>query len=148
MNKLKIKKEIFETAKSLIKKKKADFEEEINRLRQNGKHQELDQNAQDDASQEIVNKLNSQFDFAHQQLLHLNRLEGYNRILDRVQPGAIVITHRGAFFISVATSHFEVNGIQVIGMSPDAPIYKVMNDKKKGDRFIFNGNDYDIEDLF
>jgi len=65
-----------------------------------------------------------------------------------VQPGALVITKDILFFIAISTEKFDIDGIEIVGISDRAPIYQVMEGLAKGDSFNFNEAKYKIEDLY
>jgi transcription elongation GreA/GreB family factor len=59
--------------------------------------------------------------------------------------GSLVFTSRGNFYISVSAGHLTVGEKSVFAISPASPIGKLLLDKKKGDSFSFNGNNYLVE---
>lgn len=153
MEKLKFKKEILRNAEWLIEQKEADFTEQINRLQEGSAYQPEEQDtlvkmSMDDDAKDEVTTLTMEQNFAHEQLLHLIGLEKMNKLLDRVEPGAVVVTDKGTFFISVAIDDFEIEGEKILCISTDAPIYREMVGKAKGDRFSFKDREYIIKDLY
>lgn len=62
----------------------------------------------------------------------------------QVEPGALVFTDKYVFYISIGSEPFELDGKQVVGLSPQAPLYAVMRGKKKGDRFAYGRHSYEI----
>lgn len=153
MDKLNFKREIIRQAEWLIEQKEADFSEEIDRLREASAYQPEEQDtlvkiAMDDDAKDEITSLMMESNFAHDQLLHLIGLEKVRRILDRVEPGAVVFTDRGTFFISVAAGDMVVDGMTIQCISPEAPIYRAMLGKSKGDTFAFRDQTYFIRDLF
>lgn len=65
-----------------------------------------------------------------------------------VEPGAIVMTEKLNFFISIPTDKMEINAQSFIGISTKAPIYASMQGKQKGDSFKFNDTEYTILNVF
>ena len=64
--------------------------------------------------------------------------------MNEVGEGALVVTKKYAFYVALATRPFELDGATVVGISTEAPIYMAMKDKKAGDSFSFNNQDYNI----
>jgi hypothetical protein len=78
-------------------------------------------------------------------------------VMDKINPksinkvaefGAVIITDVCRFFISVSAGKIEVDGQLYYAISPGVPLFKVMEGKKKGDTFAFNGKKQVIKDLF
>jgi hypothetical protein len=67
---------------------------------------------------------------------------------DHVERGAVVVTDKRIFFISVSSEEIEIGGNKVFGMSEKAPLYALMKGLKKGDSFQFNETKYTIEDIY
>ncbi len=61
--------------------------------------------------------------------------------------GTLVHTNKGLFFISLGLGKLKVNEETVFTVSPDAPLGKLMLQKKKGDVFSFNQTDYTINSI-
>jgi hypothetical protein len=62
--------------------------------------------------------------------------------------GAVIITDVSRFFISISAGKLEIDGHTYYAISPMVPLFKVMEGKKKGDIFEFNGKKQVIKDLF
>jgi hypothetical protein len=63
---------------------------------------------------------------------------------EAVCPGALVLTDRGQYFISIALGKLQVAGNKYYAISPQAPIYQSMRDKKVNDNFTFNSKQIQI----
>lgn len=153
MDKLKFKKDIIRNAEWFVEQKEADFNKEIDRMKESAVYEPAEQDSMGEKSQDEelrteITRLNQEMNFAHEQLLHLVGLEKRASLLDRVEPGAIVETDKGTFFISVAIDDFELEGEKIYCISPEAPIYKEMVGKQKGDHFTFRDKKYRIKELF
>ncbi len=152
-DKLELKQEIFDSTRSLIQEKESSFRKEIVRLEQDAMHREsdqleLEQRAQDESETDVSNRLVKQLDFAQKELAVLENLGGQKQLMEEVQPGAVVVTNKGAFYVSVATDSFAVNGWKARGLSEDAPIYEAMHGKEEGDTFAFRNVEYVIKEIF
>lgn len=61
-----------------------------------------------------------------------------------IELGSVVTTDKFSFVIGIATTPFQVEDKQFVGISTDAPIYSMMKDKKEGDSFQYGNNYYKI----
>ncbi|MFD2573910.1 3-oxoacyl-ACP synthase [Spirosoma soli] len=75
-----------------------------------------------------------------QELIRLNTDKHY----DTVQPGSLVITNRGTFFISISAGKLVVEGADYFAISPASPIGAVLAGKKLGESAIFNKISYQV----
>lgn len=153
MNKLAFKKELLRNAEWRIEQKEADFAGEINRRQEGSEYQPEEQDtlvrkSLDDVSKDTITSLDMERNFAHEQLLHLISLENKEKLMDHVEPGAVVVTDSLTFFISAAVDEFELDGQKIHCISTDAPIYSEMAGKKKGDHFSFRDSKYVIQDMY
>ncbi len=71
------------------------------------------------------------------------------KIINKVAEfGSVIITDSCRFYISISSGKIEVDGQLYYAISPMVPLFKVMEGKKKGDTFEFNGKKQVINDLF
>ncbi|QPH39044.1 hypothetical protein [Pedobacter endophyticus] len=96
---------------------------------------------------EVIANYEKELVFAKRELSVLNSIKP-DLTSDQVELGAVVYTKDLNFFISVSVGKFSVDGKEFIGISEQAPIYKVMEGLKKGDTFSFNQSTYTIENLY
>ncbi|SFD70032.1 3-oxoacyl-ACP synthase [Spirosoma endophyticum] len=76
----------------------------------------------------------------NQELSRLNIDKPY----DSIQPGSLVITNRGAFFISISAGKLTFEGNDYFAVSAASPIATVLAGKKIGDSATFNKLTYQI----
>jgi transcription elongation GreA/GreB family factor len=76
----------------------------------------------------------------NQELTRLNIDKKY----DIIQPGSLVITNRGVFFISISAGKLSLAGNDYFAVSPASPIATVLAGKKIGDTATFNKLTYQI----
>ena len=78
-------------------------------------------------------------------------------VMDKVNPkiinkiaefGSVVVTDSCRFYISISAGKLEVDDQLYYAISPMVPLFKVMEGKKKGDAFEFNGKKQVIQDIF
>ncbi|MBR9774300.1 MAG: hypothetical protein GYB55_04545 [Cytophagales bacterium] len=153
MEKLNFKKRVMEEAVRRQVSIVSDFRQRIKEIRE-GEQQpqdepvEYDQQGQEDESALVINRIGRELDFVIDELDFLKQMRTADNILDEVTLGAIVITDSMTFFPSVSLEQFEVDGQNLFGISKNAPLYKEMKGKKKGDTFGLNGKSYKILDLY
>lgn len=146
MNKEAIKSKLFELQENLVN----ELSEKINTV-----HSMVDIDEGDTMDPE---------DFSHQyesgemeQLMRvqLNREKGNLEKLksidfgpkNTVSSGAIVQTNLFNFLIGFATVPFEVDGLHIVGISNESPLYPIIANRKTGESFSFRGNNYTIENV-
>lgn len=66
---------------------------------------------------------------------------------DSVEPGAIVTVDGNHYVIAIATDNFTCEGIELMGLSPLAPISKAIQGREKSDTVDFRGNTLRIENV-
>lgn len=69
-------------------------------------------------------------------------------LTDRVGPGAVVSFNGRCFIVAVSTTRFDHDGQTYMGISPQSPIYQVLNGLKAGDSFTHNGREFTLETVF
>ena len=108
---------------------------------------DLDTQSFNEETNDMIRRLAQQLDFALEEMW----------VLDSIDPaapihypalGAIVVTDKMTFFVSVSIERFEVNGEQLFGLSMHTPLFQEMKDKKAGDSFSFKDRTYTIKDIF
>ena len=67
---------------------------------------------------------------------------------DRVEHGAVVITDRQAFLLSIGAGKFMVDNKVFFAISAQTPIYAALKGKQVGDSLIFNGLSQTIKEIF
>ena len=67
----------------------------------------------------------------------LNRLN-VEKQHETVQPGSLVFTNRGAFFISISAGKLSLDGTDYFAVSPASPIATALAGRKTGDEITFN----------
>ena len=67
---------------------------------------------------------------------------------DTVEHGAVVITDRQNFLLSIGAGKFMVGNNVFFAISAQTPIYAALKGKKVGDTLVFNGQSQTIRDIF
>ncbi|KRG69023.1 hypothetical protein [Pseudoxanthomonas dokdonensis] len=83
---------------------------------------------------------------AHEQ--HLQLLESIDfAATDSVDRGALVKLNDRWLVVAVPTPRFEVDGESMLGISCEAPLVKAMVGKRAGEKFCFNGREFNIQQV-
>lgn len=69
------------------------------------------------------------------------------RSRDSVQPGAVVRVNGRYFVVAVPTRLFHVDGVEVLGISTDSPLFAAMEGLRSGENFEFRGNSFVVEQI-
>lgn len=92
---------------------------------------------------EISDQLEAQ---AHVHSEHLETLKNTSFApKEIIEPGAVVSVNGRCMIVAVSKPVFTIDGRTFIGISTEAPIYKELKGKKKGDSFTFNGRNFTID---
>lgn len=104
----------------------------------------------DQAHAHLASALADAFD--HPQQEHTNKLEILKDIdfrpKEKIEQGAIVKLFGCFFVVSVSTTRFKCEGVEYMGISTEAPVYKAIAGKKSGDICHFKGRDLVIEGVW
>lgn len=87
------------------------------------------------------------------QLFELNNLQQnmtkvVNTNFSTVQLGAVVLTNKARFYISVSLGEFFYEGDRFYAVSPESPIAQTMMGMKTGDSFTLNKISQEILEIF
>lgn len=96
-------------------------------------------------SGQVAQKIEHQL-HAHERHLQKIRSMDFDR-KQIVQEGAVVEVNGRYLVIAVPTPTFEFNGVEMLGMSADAPLATAMAGLKAGDTFEFNRKRFEIAEV-
>lgn len=65
-----------------------------------------------------------------------------------VTEGAVALVNGQYYIIGIPACQFDLEGKHFVAMSPDAPFYQELMDKKQNDSFVFNDKTFTIESVF
>ena len=65
-----------------------------------------------------------------------------------VTEGAVALVNGQHYIIGIPACQFDLEGKHFVAMSPDAPFYQELMDKKQNDSFVFNDKTFTIESVF
>lgn len=116
-----------------------------------GNEEEYDntQSSQKSQASAEVNEISKALSLANDEMNFLDQLKATdNNLHTIVGPGAIVVTDKAVFFISVSIEEFTVDGETFIGISTKSPLYLSMKGLPKDSIFHHNGKNYKVLDIF
>ena len=67
---------------------------------------------------------------------------------EKAEKGSIIKTAKGLFFISVSLGEVIFDGKKIICISPESPLAKAMNGKRKNEVFTINNINQKIENIW
>jgi transcription elongation GreA/GreB family factor len=73
----------------------------------------------------------------------LSRLNVANQY-DMVQPGSVVTTSQGSFFIGISAGKLTVDGVEYFAVSPASPVATALVGRRAGDVVSFNKQTYQV----
>ena len=75
----------------------------------------------------------------------LNRLREFsNEKFSEAKAGALIETDKQWFLLGIAFPAIDVNGKELLGVSPESPAFQTIHGKQKGDTFTLGNNTYNI----
>jgi len=93
-----------------------------------------------------IEKINAQLNEAKKLKQNLLQLESI-AANEKVQPGNLVITNQGKFYISIPAGQFTIENEIYFAISPYSPIGHELLYLTTGDRFMFNKKEYVIQQI-
>ncbi|HEV8511857.1 MAG TPA: 3-oxoacyl-ACP synthase [Cyclobacteriaceae bacterium] len=93
-----------------------------------------------------IEKINTQLNESKKIKLNLIQLENA-AVNERVQPGSLVITSQGKFYISIPAGQFTIDKEIYFAISPSSPIAQQLLFSKVGDHFEFNKKEFVIQQI-
>ena len=147
-----LRKQIIEGAKDRLTHVADDFRERVNELKSvtigDDKGDMASQTeSRRDADLEMLDTYVGQLDFVEEELQILSRIDP-DQGHEKVEFGAVVICDKRNFLISIGIEDFTVGNKTYMGLSTQAPLYKNMSGCQVGDKVVFHGMEYQIEEIF
>ncbi|MEB2785262.1 hypothetical protein [Algoriphagus persicinus] len=96
-----------------------------------------------------INFIEEELEFAKEEMRILNFLKSnLGKPHETPELGAVVVTDKVSFFISVSIEEFIVREDRYFGISTRSPIFKAMRGKSKFETFAYGSTNYLIKDIF
>ncbi|WP_242917270.1 hypothetical protein [Pontibacter liquoris] len=108
--------------------------------------QDLDDHSHREQAEEYLQALERQIHQREDEMEMLYSLDFGHKT--SVTTGAVVLVDGQYYIIGIPACQFDLAGKHFIAMSPEAPFYQGLMDKKQNDSFVFNGKEFTIESIF
>jgi transcription elongation GreA/GreB family factor len=150
MEKKTIKKNIIKTCIELLEKNIKTSKDRIQEIIQTANDYEGDHDMFDPFKEDMMKKKDVQVKQMEKFLEDLKLVKKVDpeRISDKVEFGAVVITDKQKMFVSAALGKITVDNESVYAISTQVPVYNAMKGLKIGDTFTINNNSFIIKDVF
>ncbi|HET6243174.1 MAG: hypothetical protein H0V01_01290 [Bacteroidetes bacterium] len=100
------------------------------------------------ASSQLERDMNArQLDQAKKELELAKKID-VEKIHSSASIGSVIVTSEFWFFISIGLGGVTIDGKKILFLSPNAPVAGLLNQKKTGESFIFNGKITQIKEVF
>jgi len=150
MEKKAVKKNIIKSCIELLERNIKTSKDRIQEIIQTANDYEGDHDMFDPFKEDMMKKKDLQVKQMNKFLedLKLVRKADPERISDKVEFGAVIITDKQKMFVSAALGKITVDNESVYAISTQVPVYNAMKDLKIGDTFSINNNSFTIKDVF
>jgi hypothetical protein len=107
---------------------------------------DADDNSHREQTEEYLQALERQIHQRENEIKMLRDLDFGSKT--SVAEGAVVLVNGQYYIIGIPACQFDLDGKHFVAMSPDAPFYRELMDKKQNESFVFNGKGFTIESIF
>jgi hypothetical protein len=107
---------------------------------------DADDNSHREQTEEYLHALERQINQRETEIETLRNLDFSHK--ESVIEGAVALVDSQYYIIGIPACQFDFDGKHFIAMSPDAPLYRQLMDKKQNDSFVFNGRRFKIDSIF
>ncbi|MCB2222184.1 MAG: hypothetical protein KQI35_17510 [Bacteroidetes bacterium] len=145
-----LKKEIVEACRKIAEEKAGQLKEAMEEAQQAANEYGAPKDRYDSFRTQLLRKRDmygQQLSKINEQIEALDKINPDNKV-ETVSYGAVVITEFQKLFISTGIGKFEYQGETYYAISGVVPVFKAMEGKKKGERYVFNGREIKILDVF
>ena len=147
-----MKKRIIEFITLLIKDKTQHLKFELDSI--NKEKNNLKKSSAGDKFETSRTLMQTEYDKIHNQLLMFkNQLRAIKSISlsdkkNKVGVGSFIKTNKSFYFISIGLGKQIIDNNDIYIISLSSPIGKLLNNKKKGDKIVFNNKEELIKDIY
>ncbi len=107
---------------------------------------DADDNSHREQAEEFLQALERQIHQRENEIKMLRDLDFGSKT--SVTEGAVALVNGLYYIIGIPACQFDLDGKHFIAMSPDAPFYQGLMNRKQNDSFVFNGKRFMIESIF
>ncbi len=150
MEKKAVKKNIIKSCIELLERNIKTSKDRIQEIIQTANDYEGDHDMFDPFKEDMMKKKDLQVKQMNKFLEDLKLVKKVDpeRISEKVEFGAVIITDKQKMFVSAALGKITVDNESVYAISTQVPVYNAMKDLKIGDTFSINNNSFTIKDVF
>jgi len=150
MSKMELKKRLLEVCITRQQKTAAELQHEVDETLRLSNEYGAPKDRYDPFRTKLMNQNNlfaQQLGQANTLLVTLQKIP-LDKEITTVEFGAVVVTNKQKIFVSVGLGKIELDGEFYYAVSPQVPIFQAMRGKKAGDTFTFNGQTFEIKEVF
>ena len=107
---------------------------------------DADDNSHREQTEEILQAMERQIHQREHEIKVLRELDFGSK--NFVTQGAVALVNGQYYIIGIPACQFDLEGKHFVAMSPDAPFYQELMNKKKNDSFVFNDKTFTVEAIF
>ena len=107
---------------------------------------DADDNSHREQTEEYLQALERQIHQRENEIKMLRDLDFGNK--NAVTEGAVALVNGQYYIIGIPACQFDLEGKHFVAMSPDAPFYQELMDRKQNDSFVFKDNTFTVESIF
>ena len=150
MNKTELKKKILENCIQTLEHSAQTVRDTIDEIIQTASEYEGDHDIFDPFKEDMMKKKDLQVEQLQKYLDDLKLIQKVdpNKLSEKVEFGAVVITDKQKMFIAVALGKIIIENDTYYAISTQVPVFKAMKDLKIGDTFSINNNKFSIKEIF
>ncbi len=147
MDKLALKETLIKAHKETLEELKAEYAS--NRSGENlslDDVRDVDDHSHRKQTEEYLKAMELQIQQREKEIEKLRSLDFGRKTL--VTEGAVALVNDQYYIIGIPACQFDLEGKHFVAMSPDAPFYQALMDKRQKDSFVFNSKTYTVESIF
>lgn len=107
---------------------------------------DADDNSHREQTEEYLQALERQIHQREEELTMLRNLDFGHKT--SVTEGAVALVNGQYYIIGIPACQFDLQDKHFVAMSPDAPFYQQLMDRKQNESFVFNNKSFRIESIF
>ncbi|PWV51946.1 hypothetical protein [Chitinophaga sp. S165] len=107
---------------------------------------DADDNSHREQTEEFLQAMERQIHQRENEIKQLRDLDFSSK--DAVTKGAVALVNGDYYIIGIPACQFDLDGKHFVAMSPEAPFYRKLMDRKENDSFVFNDKMYTVESIF
>jgi hypothetical protein len=107
---------------------------------------DADDNSHREQTEEYLQALERQIHQRENEIKVLRDLDFSSK--NSVTAGAVALVNGQYYIIGIPACQFDLEGKHFVAMSPDAPFYQALMERKQNDSFVFNDKTFTVESIY